>query len=79
MEILRVNLIGPFLAVKHGAPPMIARGRGSIVLTASVAALRANAGGAPYGASKAGVVASRRAPPMRPLARACASTRYAPA
>ena len=56
MEILRVNLIGPFLAIKHGAPPMIARGRGSIVLTASVAALRANAGGAPYGASKAGVV-----------------------
>jgi NAD(P)-dependent dehydrogenase (short-subunit alcohol dehydrogenase family) len=55
-EILRVNLIGPFLAIKHGAPPMIAKGRGSIVLTASVAALRANAGGAPYGASKAGVV-----------------------
>ena len=56
METLRVNLIGPFLAIKHGAPPMIARGRGSIVLTASVAALRANAGGAPYGASKAGVI-----------------------
>ena len=56
MEILRVNLIGPFLAIKHGAPPMVAKGRGSIVLTASVAALRANAGGAPYGASKAGVV-----------------------
>ncbi len=55
-EILRINLIGPFLAIKHGAPPMIARGGGSIVLTASVAALRANAGGAAYGASKAGVV-----------------------
>ena len=55
-EVLRINLIGPFLAIKHGAPPMIARGRGSIVLTASVAALRANAGSAPYGASKAGVV-----------------------
>ena len=54
--MLRVNLIGPFLAIKHGAPPMVARGRGSIVLTASVAALRANAGGDPYSASKAGVI-----------------------
>ena len=31
-EVLRINLIGPFLAIKHGAPPMMARGRGSIVL-----------------------------------------------
>ena len=55
-EVLRVNLIGPFLAIKHAAPHMIARGRGSIVLTASVAGLRANAGGSPYSASKAGVI-----------------------
>jgi len=54
-EVLRVNLIGPFLAIKHAAPAMIANGRGSIVLTASVAALRASAGGSPYAASKAGV------------------------
>jgi NAD(P)-dependent dehydrogenase (short-subunit alcohol dehydrogenase family) len=54
-EVLRVNLIGPFLAIKHAAPKMIARGGGSIVLTASVAALRASAGGSPYAASKAGV------------------------
>ena len=56
MEVLRVNLIGPFLAIKYAAPEMIARGRGSIVLTASVAGLRANAGGNPYSASKAGVI-----------------------
>ena len=56
METLRVNLIGAFLAIKHGAPPMVEGGRGSIVLTASAAALRANAGSAPYSASKAGVV-----------------------
>jgi NAD(P)-dependent dehydrogenase (short-subunit alcohol dehydrogenase family) len=56
MEVLRVNLIGPFLAIKHAAPEMIARGKGSIVLTASVAGLRANAGGNPYSASKAGVI-----------------------
>ncbi len=32
------------------------QGKGSIVLTASVAGLRANAGGHPYSASKAGVI-----------------------
>jgi NAD(P)-dependent dehydrogenase (short-subunit alcohol dehydrogenase family) len=55
-NILQINLVGTFLAVKHAAPHMIARGRGSIILTASVAGLRANAGGAPYSASKAGVI-----------------------
>ena len=55
-EVLRVNLIGPFLAVKHAGAHMAAQGRGSIVCTASVAGLRANAGGNPYSASKAGVV-----------------------
>ena len=53
---LNVNLIGPFLAIKHAAPGMAARKKGSIVLTASVAGLRANAGGHPYSASKAGVI-----------------------
>jgi NAD(P)-dependent dehydrogenase (short-subunit alcohol dehydrogenase family) len=55
-QILQTNLIGPFLAVKHAGAHMIKQGRGSIVLTASVAGLRANAGGSPYSASKAGVV-----------------------
>ena len=55
-RVLRVNLIGPFLAVKHAAPVMIRQGSGSIICTASVAALRANAGGSPYSASKAGVI-----------------------
>jgi len=55
-EILRVNLVGSFLAIRHAAPHMVARGRGSIVCTASVAGLRANAAGAPYSASKAGVI-----------------------
>lgn len=56
MEVLRVNLLGPFLAIKHASPLMIEQGKGSIVCTASVAALRANAGGSPYSASKAGVI-----------------------
>ncbi len=55
-EILRINLIGPFLAIQKAAPHMINQGGGSIVCTASVAGLRANAGGAPYSASKAGVI-----------------------
>jgi NAD(P)-dependent dehydrogenase (short-subunit alcohol dehydrogenase family) len=55
-KILRTNLLGPFLAIKHAAPPMIKKSRGSIVLTASTAGLRAAAGNAPYSASKAGVI-----------------------
>ena len=55
-EILRVNLIGPFLAIKHAAPAMKENGRGSIICTASVAGIRAGAGGPAYSASKAGVI-----------------------
>lgn len=55
-EILRVNLIGPFLAIKHSAPLMKERGKGSIICTASVAGIRAGAGGPAYSASKAGVI-----------------------
>lgn len=55
-RILRINLIGPWLAIKHAAPVMKARGGGSIVATASIAGLRSGAGGAAYSASKAGVV-----------------------
>ena len=44
-EILRVDLIGPFLAIKHAAPALKARGGGSIICTASVAGLRSGAGG----------------------------------
>jgi NAD(P)-dependent dehydrogenase (short-subunit alcohol dehydrogenase family) len=55
-EILRVNLVGPFLAIREAAPHMIRQGGGSIVLTASVAGLRAGAGHSAYAASKAGVI-----------------------
>jgi NAD(P)-dependent dehydrogenase (short-subunit alcohol dehydrogenase family) len=55
-QILQVNLIGPFLAVKHAAPVIRQRGGGSIICTASVAGLRAGAGGPAYSASKAGVI-----------------------
>jgi len=55
-EILRINLIGPFLAIKYAAPAMRTQGGGSIICTASVAGIRAGAGGAAYSSSKAGVI-----------------------
>lgn len=60
-EVLRVNLIGPFLAIKHAAPLIAERAKetgrsGAIVLTASVAGIRSGAGSPAYSASKAGVI-----------------------
>ena len=55
-HVLRVNLIGVFLSVKYAAAQMVKQGGGSIICTASVGALRANAGNCAYAASKAGVV-----------------------
>jgi NAD(P)-dependent dehydrogenase (short-subunit alcohol dehydrogenase family) len=55
--VLHVNLLGPFLAIKHAAKAMVAGGRaGAIVCTASVAGLRSGGGGSAYSASKAGVI-----------------------
>lgn len=56
MAVLKVNLIGVFVAVKAAAMSMKARRGGSIICTASVAGLRASAGPSPYSASKAGVI-----------------------
>lgn len=55
-EILRINLIGPFLSIKYSTPHMISRGSGAILCTASVAGLKSGASGHPYAASKAGVI-----------------------
>jgi NAD(P)-dependent dehydrogenase (short-subunit alcohol dehydrogenase family) len=55
-EILRINLIGPFLAIKYSMPHMIKQKSGAIVCTASVAGLKSGASGHPYAASKAGVI-----------------------
>lgn len=53
---LSINTMGTFLCVRHVAEHLVARKSGSIVCTASVAGLRANAGGADYSASKAAVI-----------------------
>jgi len=54
-NVLKLNLIGSFLAIKHAGKVMRDAGKGSIIVTSSVASLRANAGDAAYSASKAGV------------------------
>lgn len=54
MEVMRINLLGPWVAIRTALPHMQAGG--AIVCTASVAGLRAGAGPIPYSASKAGVV-----------------------
>ena len=56
MNILSVNLIGPFLMIKHASRVMVPAKKGSIVCTGSVAGLRSGAGPGPYSASKAGVI-----------------------
>jgi NAD(P)-dependent dehydrogenase (short-subunit alcohol dehydrogenase family) len=56
-EVLRVNLIGPWLMIKHAGKAMADAGKGgSIICTASVAGIRSGAGGPAYSASKAGVI-----------------------
>ncbi|HEY1448699.1 MAG TPA: SDR family NAD(P)-dependent oxidoreductase, partial [Caulobacteraceae bacterium] len=42
-NLLHVNLIGPFMAIKHASPIMRAAGKGSIICTASVAGIRSGA------------------------------------
>ncbi len=54
--VLRVNLIGVFLAIREASRVMVPQGGGAIVATASVAGIRSGAGGMPYSASKAGVI-----------------------
>ena len=57
MPLLRINLFGAAMLIKHAAKVMIDAGKGgSIIATASVAGLRSGAGGTPYSASKAGVI-----------------------
>jgi NAD(P)-dependent dehydrogenase (short-subunit alcohol dehydrogenase family) len=55
-SVLDVNLKGVFIGMKFGIPAMLRAGGGSIVNTASAAALTGWKGHAIYGAAKAGVV-----------------------
>lgn len=77
-EVLRVNLIGPYLAVKHAAPHIAERGGGAIILTASVAGIRSGAGSPAYSASRRVSSTWRWCRRSSCRDRTCASTRSAP-
>jgi NAD(P)-dependent dehydrogenase (short-subunit alcohol dehydrogenase family) len=60
-EVIDVNLRGLYVAAHHAIPRMRQRGRGAIVVVASVQAHAAQKGVAAYAASKGGLVALTRA------------------
>jgi NAD(P)-dependent dehydrogenase (short-subunit alcohol dehydrogenase family) len=51
-QVLRTNVLGVWLAMKHCVEPMKKRGQGSMIATASVAGVIGYPGLAPYSASK---------------------------
>lgn len=55
-QILKVNLVGPFLGMKHAARVMIPSRQGSIITTTSVASVIGGLGTHAYTSSKHGVV-----------------------
>ncbi|MXO65393.1 SDR family NAD(P)-dependent oxidoreductase [Altericroceibacterium endophyticum] len=59
-QVLAVNLKAPFWAIQHVLPKMAQRGKGSILITASLAAKRGMAMNAGYVASKHGVLGLAR-------------------
>ena len=59
-RVMDVNLLAPFLLCKHLGAPMLARGRGSIVNVASIAALAGVAHRSAYNASKHGLLGLTR-------------------
>jgi NAD(P)-dependent dehydrogenase (short-subunit alcohol dehydrogenase family) len=60
-RIMRVDLTGVFLCLKHELAQMAKAGRGAIINTASVAGLRADPGMAPYVAAKHAVAGLTKA------------------
>ncbi|WP_370326780.1 SDR family NAD(P)-dependent oxidoreductase [Euzebya sp.] len=60
-RVISVNLTGVWLSMRAVIPTMVAQGSGSIVATASTAAIKGIRGIAPYAASKAGVIGLCRA------------------
>jgi gluconate 5-dehydrogenase len=58
---MRINLDAPFFMAQALAPAMIERGWGRIINIASLQSVRAFVNGAPYGASKGGLVQLTRA------------------
>ncbi|MCA3435817.1 MAG: SDR family oxidoreductase [Rhodobacter sp.] len=59
-RVVDVNLIGVFLGLKHVVPAMMARGRGSVINTSSVAGLTGTSGITAYNATKHAVIGLTR-------------------
>lgn len=59
-KVLRVNLRGMFLGLRHVLPDMVRRGAGAVVNTASIGSERGLAGACAYNAAKHGVVGLTR-------------------
>jgi NAD(P)-dependent dehydrogenase (short-subunit alcohol dehydrogenase family) len=60
-EVLNTNLMGPYWILSKVLPGMISRGRGSVVLTGSIASERGMAFNPAYVASKHGILGLSRA------------------
>lgn len=63
-RVLRVNVLGVFLFIKHAAPHIAASGGGSIVITSSIAGVIGSPGLGPYVASKHAVIGLMRTAAM---------------
>lgn len=55
LDVVQVNLVGPFLCAKHAVPALRANGGGTILMTSSAASMTAYHSISPYSATKAGV------------------------
>jgi NAD(P)-dependent dehydrogenase (short-subunit alcohol dehydrogenase family) len=60
-SVLRVNVIGPYLGIKHALPAIAAGGGGSIVVCGSIAGLKGEANMSAYNTSKHAVTGLVRA------------------
>jgi NAD(P)-dependent dehydrogenase (short-subunit alcohol dehydrogenase family) len=63
-KLMRVNVMSPFWAVKHVLPDMMARGKGSILITGSLSSERGMTGNSGYVVSKHGALGVARATAM---------------
>ena len=60
LEVAEVNLLAPMLLARHALPGMLARGRGHVVMIASLAGRGGNAFNVPYATTKAGLIGCTR-------------------
>ena len=59
-RVIDINVIGPFLSIKHVFPVMAANGGGSIVVTSSIAGVEGASGLSAYSTSKHAVIGLMR-------------------